>query len=75
MQRTGGETISHLTNRTEKLLFDQRKTYTHTCAPTDLPYESRGLMAENNNVYETIWKKTEIIKKNIMKNTFVVVLL
>ena len=72
MQWTGGETISHLTNRTKKI--DQRKTYTHTSALTNLPYESRGLMAENN-VYETIWKKTEIIKKNIMKNTFAVVLL
>ena len=75
MQRTGGETISHLTNRTGKLLFDQRKTYTYTSAPTNLPYKSRGLMVENNNAYETIWNKTEITKKNIMKNTFAVVLL
>lgn len=47
----------------------QGKLYTHISASTNLRYESQRLMAENNNAYGKICKKTEI-KNNIIKNTY-----
>ena len=47
----------------------QNKLIPIISAPTNLQYELRGLMTENNSVYKTTWKKTEI-KTNIMKNIF-----
>ena len=47
----------------------QGKLYTHISASTNLRYESQRLMAENNNAYRKICKKTEI-KNNIIKNTY-----
>ena len=47
----------------------QNKLIPIISAPTNLQYELRGLMTENNSVYKTTWKKTEI-NTNIMKNIF-----
>ena len=38
MQRSGGEEISHLSNRTKQ--NDPKQTYLHISAPTNLQYES-----------------------------------
>ena len=52
MQWRGGETISHLSERTKQNA--PRKTYAHISTPTNLRNKAGGLMIENNNAYKTI---------------------
>ena len=55
VQWAGGERISHLPGRKRQNV--PKQTYLCISAPTNLQYESRGLMTGNNNVYKTIWKE------------------
>ena len=43
-------------------MIETKQTYTDNCAPTNLQYESRGLMTD----IKTVRKKTE--RQNIIKN-------
>ena len=56
----------HVTEATQN---DLRQTFAHILAAANRQYESRVLKAVNNNIYKTIWKKTEI-KKSKMKMFF-----